>query len=192
MIEILTGVLVVITAFYAWATYKILRANEKVVEVMGEQAEAMTRPYITISPILEADNPIFYLRIKNAGKTPANDLKLSIDKSFYKFGEKADGNDLSKYPVFNDTISSFHPGSEMDFSLAQGFKIFGEGSKEEVMPTEFTIIAEYSFDGKTVKENSIIDLRPYLGANIPQDAYIRKLKDIVDAIKHVSDSVKKP
>ena len=40
--EILTGALVLITGFYAWATYKILKANERVVEVMHEQAEAVT------------------------------------------------------------------------------------------------------------------------------------------------------
>lgn len=33
-IEILTAALVLITAFYAWATFKILGANEKVVEVI--------------------------------------------------------------------------------------------------------------------------------------------------------------
>ena len=31
---ILTGALVLVTAFYAWATYRILKANERVVEVM--------------------------------------------------------------------------------------------------------------------------------------------------------------
>ena len=183
VLEILTGILVLITGFYAWATYKMLRANEKVITVMKEQSEAMTRPYVNAFPVLEADNPIFYLRIKNTGKTSAQNLKLSIDKSFFKFGEEKKENNLSEHGAFKEVISSFHPGSEIDFSLAQGFVIFGENSNEEIMPTEFTVVAEYSYDGKTVKENNIIDLRPYLGANIPQDAYIRKLKDIAEAIK---------
>lgn len=35
----LTLVLVVVTAFYAWATYRILRANEAVVKAMQDQTE---------------------------------------------------------------------------------------------------------------------------------------------------------
>lgn len=186
VLEILTGLLVLITGFYAWATYRMLRANEKVIAVMKEQSEAMTRPYVNAFPVLEADNPIFYLRIKNTGKTAAQNLKLSIDKSFFKFGEERKENNLSEHRAFKDVITSFHPGSEIDFSLAQGFVVFGDKANEETMPTEFTVVAEYSYDGKTVKETSIIDLRPYLGANIPQDAYIRKLKDIAEAVKGIS------
>jgi type II secretory pathway pseudopilin PulG len=47
-IELLTGALVVanvalvlVTAFYAWATYRILRANENVVAVMSQQLNEM-------------------------------------------------------------------------------------------------------------------------------------------------------
>ena len=80
VIDYLTGVLVLITGFYASATFRILRANENVVEVMHEQAEAVTRPYVSVAPVLEPDNPIFYLRISNTGKTAANKLKLTIDE----------------------------------------------------------------------------------------------------------------
>lgn len=49
-IDILTAALVIITAFYAWATFEILRANKKVVEVMQEQSLAISRPYIVVAP----------------------------------------------------------------------------------------------------------------------------------------------
>ena len=52
MIEVLTTLLVVITGFYAWATCRILRANEQVVSVMQEQSEAINRPYIAVSTFL--------------------------------------------------------------------------------------------------------------------------------------------
>ncbi len=70
MIAFLTGLLVLITGFYAWATYRILKANELVVEAMREQSEATYRPYVTAGVYLEPDNPIFYLRIANTGKPP--------------------------------------------------------------------------------------------------------------------------
>jgi hypothetical protein len=40
----ITIVLVIITAFYAWATHKILRANEAMVSAMRDQQNAAMRP----------------------------------------------------------------------------------------------------------------------------------------------------
>ena len=191
VIDYLTGALVLITAFYAWATFRILRANEKVVEVMHEQAEAVTRPYVTVAPILEPDNPIFYLRISNTGKTSARKLKLSIDKSFHKFGEKSGEKDLATFAAFNNVIESFPPGAEITFSLAQSFKLFAEDADKEILPQHFTITAEYSYADKTVKEDNIIDLQAYYGSDIPQDPYVRKLKDIRNAIEKVATNVSK-
>jgi len=61
MIEILTALLVVITGIYAWFTFRILKANERIVEKMHEQQEAMYRPYIAISPVVYPENPIAFL-----------------------------------------------------------------------------------------------------------------------------------
>lgn len=191
VIDYLTGVLVLITGFYAWATFKILRANEKVVEVMHEQAETVIRPYISVAPILEPDNPIFYLRISNTGKTSANKLKLTIDKSFHKFGEKSEEQNLATLAAFNQVVESFPPGAEITFSLAQSFKLFAVDSNKEILPQSFTITAEYNYGEKTVKEDNIIDLKAYFGANIPQDPIVRKLKDIAKAIEMVAINVSK-
>jgi hypothetical protein len=166
-----------------------LRANEKVIDVMHEQAEAIIRPYVQIAPMLEPDNPIFYLRISNAGKTTANNLKLTIDQSFHQFGDKSGKSDLASYAAFNNVIESFPPGAEIVFSLAQSFKLFEEEADTVLLPQSFIITAEYSYKNKTVKENNIIDLKAYHHANIPQDAYIRKLKDISKAIEKVAENV---
>ena len=160
---------------------------------MYEQAEAVTRPYISVAPILEPDNPIFYLRISNTGKTAANQLRLTIDKSFYKFGEKSGERDLATFAAFNQVIEFFPPGAEITFSLAQSFVLFAEDADKEILPQSFTVTAEYSYGKKTITEDNIIDLKAYLGADIPQDAYIRKLKDISKAIEKVAENVaKKP
>jgi len=189
--EILTGALVLITGFYAWATYKILKANERVVEAMHEQAEAVTRPYVTVSAALEPDNPIFYLRISKVGKTAAKDLSLSLDRPFYPFGKKKEDNNLAERFVFKNRITSFPAGSEIVFSLAQSFVIFGENAESGTVPSSFVVTAEYSYAGKRVKESNPIDLRPYLGASIPQDAYVRKLKAMIEAIEKVASELKK-
>jgi hypothetical protein len=48
-IELLTALLLVVTAFYAYTTHQILRASQATVAVMREQAEALGRPYVEIS-----------------------------------------------------------------------------------------------------------------------------------------------
>ncbi len=191
VVELLTGALVLITAFYAWATFKILSANERVVEVMREQALAASRPYVVVAPVLELDNPIFYLRISNLGKTAAINLRLTIDKSFHKFGEASKDRDLATFTAFNQPIDSFPPGAEITFALAQGFKVFEGNEENPKLPHTFSVTAEYDFDGQHVKEVNRIDLRPYLGADIPQDAYLRKLKDISESLKTIAAHAKK-
>ena len=45
----ITLALVVITGFHAWATLKILRANEAMVSTIRDQQNASMRPYILVS-----------------------------------------------------------------------------------------------------------------------------------------------
>ena len=59
------------------------------------------------------------------------------------------------------------------------------------MPSYFTVTAEYSYAGKRVKEVNPIDLKPYLGASIPQDPYVRKLKAINESIEKVAKTLEK-
>jgi hypothetical protein len=186
IIELLTAVLVVITAIYAWATYRILRANEKVVEAMQEQAIAVSRPYVVVAPMLEVDNPIFYLRVSNTGKTAAQNLRLTMDKSFFKFGEKGENRNLASFTAFKQPIDSFPPGADITFSLAQGFKVFAGDTENPDMPHTFSVTANYEFVGRRVEEVNHIDLRPYLGADVPQDAYIRKLKEMSESLKKIA------
>ncbi len=55
----------------------------------------------------------------------------------------------------------------------------------------FTSTAVYGFADKEVREVNQIDLRPYLGADVPQDPYVRKLKDISEALKTIATYARK-
>src|SRR4030043_491473 len=100
MIDTLTAILVIITGLYAWFTFKILKANETLVEQMRNQQEATYRPYIFISPILFPENSIVFLKIKNSGLTAAQNLRLSLDKDFYQFGERREESNLRSFTAF--------------------------------------------------------------------------------------------
>jgi hypothetical protein len=182
MIEILTALLVFITGLYAWFTFRILKANEKIVEKMRDQQEAMYRPYISISPVVYPENPIAFLKISNSGLTAANNLRLSLDKDFFQFGEKKDERNLKFRSAFKDSIDSFVPGAEMYFYLAQSFVLFKKGG-EDLTPTTFTVTAEYEYLDKKAVEKTVIDLSPYLGAANPHDPLVSQLKAIKEAIE---------
>ena len=167
MIEILTALLVVITGFYAWATFRILRANEAVVQVMKDQLEAQSRPYVHPSLFVVSGTNIFGLRVKNTGKTAANNLCLSIDKDFFLFANKTDGQNLRNMNAFTQSIASFPPDAEIEFWLAQGPDIFAENADQAAVPQTFAIRAEYAFSGKAVSENTSLDFRPYLNTQAP-------------------------
>jgi len=183
MTDILTAILVVITGTYAWLTFKILKANEKVVEQMREQQEAVYRPYISISPVVYPENPIAFLRIKNSGLTAANNLRLTLDKDFYQFGDKNEGKNLRSFAAFKQPIGSFVPSAEMFFYLAQGFVVFGRNADPKMTPTSFTITAEYEYQNKKVTEKTFIDLNPYLGAANPHDPLVCQLKALRETIE---------
>ncbi len=158
MIEVLTALLVLITAFYAWATYRILKANERVVGVMQDELEALNRPYITVTPFIVPGTPLFCLRIANTGRTPAENLHLEMDRDFYKFAEKAEEKNVASFQAFKRAIPMFAPGAELLFDLAQGFKILGSDADPRITPKIFGITATYQFGNKKVTERNTVDL----------------------------------
>jgi len=188
MIEILTAILVIITGIYVFFTFRILKANETIVEKMHEQQEAVYRPYISISPVIYPENPVAFLKIKNTGLTAANNLRLNLDKDFFQFGEKREERNLKSHAAFKDQISSLVPGAEIYFYLAQTFVIFGKKEGEDLTPHIFSISAEYEYLGKKVFEKTTIDLCPYLGAANPHDPLVKQLKDIKDVIEEKKKS----
>lgn len=184
MIEILTAILVVVTAFYAWFTRKILKANEVTVQQMRLQQESLLRPYIVISPLFYPGDIVFHLKIENTGMTLARNLRLSIDKRFYQFADTSNGtNNLQSFSAFNVPIESFAPGAQMVFDLAQGYKILGSQADQNVTPPVFEISASYEYFDKKVSERTQIDLRPYRDALLPHDAVASEVK----GLRHVLD-----
>ena len=184
--NLLTVLLLFVTTIYTYLTYRSIQHNKETLGLMREQWEASERPIIAINIFLEADNPIFYLKISNQGKSVAENLNLSIDKPFYKFGTDKD---ISSLWLFNNTILAFAPQEEVIIALAQSFVVFGNNDK---CPIEFIIEAKYQFgQGKEYNEKHFINLNSYLGVDVPQKAEIRKYKDIKNELGKISGELKK-
>jgi hypothetical protein len=187
--ELLTALLVGITAFYAWATFRILQANEKIVQVAREQMEDLTRPYIILRTFTVPNNTIIFLQIENIGKTPAYKLSLELDKDFYQFGEKRKGGNLRELEVFSNDIECFAPGTMLPFYLGTGPQLFGKDADQNVTPLAFSITANYKVGEKTITEKSMIDLRMHLHSAMAPDAIVRELDKISEAIEKLPDEL---
>lgn len=179
----LTLALVVITGFYAWATFEILRANKAVVQAMEAQTQAQLRPYVVAAVGARVGTTLMLLEIQNTGKSPALDLCLRMDKDFYFNGEKGRDN-IAKLPVFTQPIESLSPGARIPFILGVGHTIFAQGIDESICPKVFTITAEYSFGGKQYFERNTMDLRPLLNSSAEHDP-------IGDEVKKLRESLEK-
>jgi hypothetical protein len=184
-IEILTGVLTAITAVYAALTYGILRSNRRVVTEMQAEREAVTRPYVSIAPLLLPRSSVLSLRIKNTGKTAATDLRLEIDRPFFRHGRQEPTQNLATFAAFREPIETFAPGNQLVFALGSAVALYGEAAKPELTPLVFHVRASYSFAGKRVEEHTIVDLRPYLGSDVIHDATVDALHAIKDVLKQL-------
>lgn len=178
-IDYLTAILVFITAIYAYLTHRMAKASEASVQAVVMQSEAMLRPYVTLSPWIRPQALFIYLRIANTGRTAAENLKLTIDRDFFQWGEstRPDGN-LRTKTAFSESIDSLAPGAELLFALGQPWVIFGENAKLDITPTQFIITASYEYMGKKVQEATRIDLRPYIGSEGEHDPLVEELERI--------------
>lgn len=179
VIEILTGILVLVTMGYAYLTYRLAQASEASVVAMQNQSEALLRPYIAVATFIRPHTPYLYMRVKNIGKTGAQNLQLTLDRDFFQFGHKdRSEKNLRLMSAFSNPIDSFPPGAELIFALGPGWEFFGENERPDICPTQFNITAIYEYLGKKVKEEHRIDLRPYLGTEGELDPVVEELEKI--------------
>ena len=74
---------------------------------------------------------MFYLVIKNNGKTAAQKVSFKFDKSV----ENIWGNKIDELPLFKDGIIFFPPGKEFVITLGQSWLFLGEKKNEIKHPS---------------------------------------------------------
>lgn len=180
----LTFALVVITAFYAWATFRILRANEGVVGAMREQTETQLRPYVAVSVGTRMGTTLLILEIQNTGRSPAVNVQLRLDKAFYFNGEKTSQN-LAALPAFTQSIEALSPGAHLQFILGVGHVLFSDAIDDTVSPKVFTVSADYRFAEKHYVEHHTIDLRPLLHTTAIHDPVADEIRALRETLEKV-------
>jgi hypothetical protein len=181
----LTLILVLVTAFYAWVTFRILRANEAVVSAMQSQTEAQLRPYVVVTVAPRIGTTLLLLEIRNTGRSPALDLRLRMDKDFFPHAVRRDAENIAELPAFSEPICSLAPEARLQFVLGVGGTIFAPGVDESVCPKLFSVNAKYQHAGRAYDEDNTIDLRPMLHSAAIHDPIAEEVKRLRESLEKV-------
>lgn len=170
-----------------------VHALHRQADALIAQTEALHRPYISIWVEMGSDT-LRQLRIVNVGRSTAENLRLSIDKSFYPFGMKDIPNvfrNLAECFLFTQELRAFEPGTTIYFALALGDTLEDATPDSDLTPTVFTITATYSFVGKQFKEVHVVDLRQFNDSMVKKDYHLDQFKKIADSLKKIETHVEK-
>lgn len=179
----LTALIALVTAIYAWLTHRITIASEKSVAAIILQAENVLRPYIVINAYFRKNTKILNLKIKNNGRSGAENVKLEIDSDFFQNGDEK--RNLKNLPAFSEQIDLIAPDFELNFMLQSALELFAPPPDKPVNPKRFAVTATYSFGERTVVERHSIDLNNFYGASYGEDPLIEELKRIGGILKEL-------
>lgn len=177
--EILTAVLVIITAIYAYFNYLMAKRNGEMVAEMKAQRESFLAPSITIAVKIKHTS-VMCLLVTNRGQSPASNLRLSLDRDFHRFGKAAPENNIRNFPMFQEVIPSFAPGEELFTMLVQGFEL------NDFTPVRFSVLATYEFGGKSYQQTHSINLGAYMQTSQDRSEMLDEAKKISKAVESIA------
>ncbi|HDR9286175.1 TPA: hypothetical protein QDB46_001247 [Burkholderia multivorans] len=181
---------VLLTATFAFLTFLILRANRAAVAAMRDQMADQNRPYVHVSVQVRLGIPVLQLLVRNVGRSPAENLRLHIDRDFYQFGDRSEARNLAEQSAFTQPIDCLPPMSELLFDLGMGFKIFAADADPAVCPPTFVVSAEYGHGKRTYSEKTHVDLRPYMGTSVPHHPVVEELERVRKSIDKLNGTAK--
>lgn len=157
VIEVLTAVLVIVTAVYSYFTYKMAVRNAEMVEQMKAQQLSFVAPAVNAN-IRIKHGSVFCLTVKNTGHSAARNLRLSLDRDLHQFSKPDPASNIRNFPMFQETLPSFAPGEELFTMLMQGHEM----QNEQLTPNRFTVTVRYDFAGKPFEQQHEINLAAYM------------------------------
>ena len=171
-----TGSLMVLLTFvYVVCTIKMLRQFK-------EQAWLANRAYVVVRLVFR-QKMMLTLELANEGRSPAQALKLSLDRDVYQGGDTKKR--LNDMPLFSETYQTVPPGGTYFLILWPGIVPLGS----ELYPKEFKVTANYETLGRRIKEETT--LHPLLYAEFPSLATEESLEKIAGVLEETKKTLEK-
>ncbi len=142
----------------AEAQEKSERALQAQAEALREEAERQARAYLRIS-LVPTGSSSWALEITNAGRSPAEDVRLAVDRPVWLWGRDDVLKLMSQLPLFAKGGFSIPPGFTLTYALQDGRVLSHVFERQVDQPTQFAISAHYrTATGKLVEETSRFSL----------------------------------
>jgi hypothetical protein len=146
--SISTFALLIVTGVYAYLTHKIARATE---ENSWQVNRAIVSARLNVS-----QGALLGIVFENLGKTPAKDLKITIDLPVFQIIN--DCKDISEVPMIKNGLESFPPKFPVEIYLGTTFEWLNKEADRERFPSMFRITTTYRTFNKTINETVTIDV----------------------------------
>jgi hypothetical protein len=173
----LTAALLLVTALYAYFTFRILQANRAAVGMMAEQIKSSLRPYVYFD-LVPTHSVLIEARIRNTGKTAAHDVHVVTDPQLHRFlrGES------SRAKITHNAIALLPPDREIEEYLSSWADF-------EKRHGQLEFIGEISYSdstGNTYKESFRIDLSTRKEmAHIGRPEIAQEVKKIAETLSDI-------
>lgn len=142
----------------AEAQEKSERALHAQAQALREEADRQARAYLRIS-LVPTGSSSWALEITNAGRSPADDVRLSVDRPVWLWGRDDVLKLLSQLPLFAKGGFSIPPGFTLSYALQDGRVLSHVFERSVDQPTQFAITAHYRSNGaREIEETSRFSL----------------------------------
>jgi DNA uptake protein ComE-like DNA-binding protein len=178
------GVSVVVMIFYVVFTWRLVRETIKT-------READLRPYIFVDTTMRGQR--FYLVIRNAGRSPAEKVRFTFDKSVENMWTRK----IEEVPLFKNGIEILLPGKEYAVSLGPHWLFLNKDVDTRKYPAYFSIDVEYSyFQGiRNERKQFVINLEEYRNTERFPDELVKTVETLSSSInsqlKSIADNMEK-
>jgi len=188
--EWLTLANTLLTAMFAGLTFFILRANRAAVGAMREQMADQNRPFVSVTVHVRMGTPVIQLLVRNVGRSPAQNLRLRLDRDFFQFGERSEGRNLAKQSAFSQPIDCLPPMSGCSSILEWDSRYFESGADPTICPHTLKCRPSTNMGKNKYSEKTHVDLRPYLGTSVPHHPVVESWSGSENPSMTWSDVVK--
>jgi hypothetical protein len=145
-----TMVLVIITAWYAFATWRMAK-------VMKQQSDASFAPIVVVR--LERRDGQVLLVLENVGRSSALDVQLSVDRLVPQESASHQPQNLSHDRLFQKPLRYLPGGSK--YELVLGGEPFAATMNEYRGP--FTLTVRYNWQGRSQEEQIPLEVHSLFG-----------------------------
>ncbi|MEE2951066.1 hypothetical protein SAMN06297251_110102 [Fulvimarina manganoxydans] len=173
--NLISLLLLIATGVYVYLTWRIAQSNTQILKETQRAFIEDRAPYITVR-ITVTQSSLLNLEIQNIGRSPAKNLKLSLDRDFYQFGKFQESKNIRMRHAFQNEIPQLAPGECLRFALSQGFNLDKFHESRALTPKIFCIKAEYDYNGNRRTSEHTVDLNSLMGNSFERTVSERLLE----------------